>query len=300
MELFSEFIFEKILLANAESGMISVLAIKKLKEGEQPKTNGKAIFLISKKNLQNEDIPQLFDSRKTSVLKEIQSNDKYCQYDVIVDPTLNPLKIDTIFPASEEDIAKFSPQNKFLFRESYQDYLRITMPFLHSTPPEKKQWIYNILEHKKENDKIIAEDPDPETGFILLPDSKWDCVSINSLYALAIVNRRDLLSVRDLTLEHVPLLLNVKEKSASAITQKFGVPSNQLRIFVHYLPTFNHFHIHFSTIFGPSFAGLHAGRAILLDDIIDNINRDSKYYQQISLTFIVQENEPIGRLLKKS
>jgi len=138
MELFSEFIFEKILLANAESGMISVLAIKKLKEGEQPKTNGKAIFLISKKNLQNEDIPQLFDSRKTSVLKEIQSNDKYCQYDVIVDPTLNPLKIDTIFPASEEDIAKFSPQNKFLFRESYQDYLRITMPFLHSTPPEKK------------------------------------------------------------------------------------------------------------------------------------------------------------------
>lgn len=36
------------------------------------------------------------------------------------------------------------------------------------------QWVYNILEKKAEADRIVYEDPDPETGFVLLPDFKWD------------------------------------------------------------------------------------------------------------------------------
>ena len=30
------------------------------------------------------------------------------------------------------------------------------------------QWIYNILEHKKEADRIIYENLDPDNGFILV------------------------------------------------------------------------------------------------------------------------------------
>jgi hypothetical protein len=36
------------------------------------------------------------------------------------------------------------------------------------------QWVYNILEKKAEAERLIFEDPDPELGFTLHPDLKWD------------------------------------------------------------------------------------------------------------------------------
>jgi len=37
------------------------------------------------------------------------------------------------------------------------------------------------LEHKKEVDKIAFEDEDPETGFVILPDMKWDGKTLSAL-----------------------------------------------------------------------------------------------------------------------
>lgn len=74
------------------------------------------------------------------------------------------------------------------------------------------QWIYNILEHKKEEDRIVFEDPDPELGFILLPDMKWTGEQMEDLYLQAIVRRRDLTSIRDLRGNHIPLLKNIMKK----------------------------------------------------------------------------------------
>ena len=37
-------------------------------------------------------------------------------------------------------------------------------------------WIANLIlvkEHKKEVERIIYENPDPNTGFIIAPDFKW-------------------------------------------------------------------------------------------------------------------------------
>lgn len=69
--------------------------------------------------------------------------------------------------------------------------------------------MHNILAHKKEADRIIFEDPDPKTGFILLPDLKWDGETINNLYLVAIVHEKGIKSLRDLTAEHIPLLQKV-------------------------------------------------------------------------------------------
>lgn len=33
-------------------------------------------------------------------------------------------------------------------------------------------WVYNILDHEKEADRIVYEDTDPDSGFVLLPDFK--------------------------------------------------------------------------------------------------------------------------------
>lgn len=72
--------------------------------------------------------------------------------------------------------------------------------------------MYNILEHKKEADRIVYEDLDPVNGFILLPDLKWDCRTVTNLYLTGIVCHRGIKSLRDLTPEHLPLLRNILEK----------------------------------------------------------------------------------------
>lgn len=74
------------------------------------------------------------------------------------------------------------------------------------------QWVYNILEHKKESDRILYEDPDKETGFIILPDLKWDGKQVEELYLTAICHARNLKSIRDLNASHLPLLKKILEK----------------------------------------------------------------------------------------
>ena len=56
---------------------------------------------------------------------------------------------------------------------------------------------------------MVYKDEDPLMGFVLLPDLKWDTKDLSNLYLVAIVQRRDLLSLRDLTAEHIPLLKHI-------------------------------------------------------------------------------------------
>lgn len=72
--------------------------------------------------------------------------------------------------------------------------------------------MYNILEGRCEADRVIFTDPDPHVGFVLLPDMKWDGKEVENLYLLAITRRRGLLSLRDVTSEHIPLLKHILEE----------------------------------------------------------------------------------------
>lgn len=72
--------------------------------------------------------------------------------------------------------------------------------------------MYNILEKKQEADRIVFEDADPKTGFILLPDMKWDRKAATELYLVAIVHKHGIKSLRDLTAAHLPLLKNILDK----------------------------------------------------------------------------------------
>ena len=71
------------------------------------------------------------------------------------------------------------------------------------------QWVYNILDGKAEKDRVIYQDPDPEIGFVLLPDFKWDQSELENLHMIAIARRRGIYSVRELRLEHVSMLRNI-------------------------------------------------------------------------------------------
>ena len=128
--------------------------------------------------------------------------------------------------------------------------------------------MYNILEHKKEADRIVFEDPDPINGFILIPDLKWDCRTISNLYLTGIVFARDIKSLRDLTADHLRLLNNILVNGSvrrlqfssqtafnsliyflqASISEKYGVPASQLRIYIHYQPSYYHLHVHFTSL----------------------------------------------------
>jgi hypothetical protein len=41
--------------------------------------------------------------------------------------------------------------------------------------------VYNILDGVKEADRVVHLDKDPETGFVLVPDLKWDQTSMKAL-----------------------------------------------------------------------------------------------------------------------
>ena len=70
------------------------------------------------------------------------------------------------------------------------------------------------MERKSEVENFVYEDLDPEIGFTLTCDLKWDKKTLSTLYLLAIVRKRNITSIRDLTTEHLPLLKNIKEKGS--------------------------------------------------------------------------------------
>lgn len=78
--------------------------------------------------------------------------------------------------------------------------------------------MYNILEKQSEVDRVIFEDPDMKTGFVLVPDMKWDGKQLEDLYIVALVQDRSLHSIRSLTAEHIPLLENIQQKGLVCIS----------------------------------------------------------------------------------
>lgn len=151
--------------------------------------------------------------------------------------------------------------------------------------------MHNILDHKKESDRIIFEDPDKDIGFILLPDLKWDGKTLETLYAVAIVHRKNLPSIRSLNADHLPLLRNIRDKGLAAIKKLYDLDRSQLRIYFHYQPSFYHLHVHF-TYLKYDAPGIFCEKSHLLDTVIDNIELMSDYYTKATLSFVIRATDP--------
>ena len=160
-------------------------------------------------------------------------------------------------------------------RETKECYEQVTRPYIDSLSSTSVQWIYDILEHKEEQDRIIYENE----RFILLPDFKWDAKDAKSLYCIALVKQRCLRSVRDLGFEHVHLLRDILTTSTEIIERRWNVSRTELLVYVHYLPSFFHFHVHLACTHKMLYPEtLSIGRALFLEDVIDNLLNDHKYW----------------------
>src|SRR5699024_5068010 len=141
-----------------------------------------------------------------------------------------------------------------------------------------------------QTDRIIYEENlDTDQGFILVKDMKWKVdkeelseLEKSEIYINAFVVRRDLHSLRDLTAEHLPLLEGIFTRGRKAIADKFSVEEQELRVFIHYQPSFYHLHVHFTHIKAEN-GGFQAERAHMLATVIENIRLVSDYYQKVAI-----------------
>lgn len=231
-------------------------------------------------------------------LKLQLKNDIYGVYHLTPPPDLNEVKATIIRPATEKHIKKYQRQELFLIQESGDDYTKITLPFIESQS-FSIQWVYNILEKKAEEDRIVHENPDPAVGFILLPDFKWNQKQVEDLYLIAICHPRGIKSLRDLNGDHLPLLKNILQEGQAAILKRYSVQGNQLRIYLHYQPSYYHLHVHFVAL-GHEAPGITVERAHLLNDVIQNLELDSQYYARRTLTYALRADEPLLQKFKEA
>lgn len=75
-----------------------------------------------------------------------------------------------------------------------------------------------------------------------------------------------------------------------AIESKYKVPRTQLRIYLHYQPSFYHLHIHF-TYLKHEAPGIFAEKSHILSQVISSIELLPDYYQKVTLPFVIREND---------
>lgn len=217
-------------------------------------------------------------------------------YSSFIAHTDGKFSVSLTYPATQKHIEKWEEHDHVRVIETAEIFEKIVSPYIDNLPESRIQWVYNILDGIKESDRIIFEDPDPKTGFVLLPDIKWDGVSRSTMYLQAIVHDRTIRCIRDLRACHLPLLENMLECALKAVSQRYIVPQPLLRTFIHYHPSFYHLHIHIAHSAIATGTSV-AGKAFLLEDVIENLRMDGNYYKNRSFCCYLPENHDIYKLI---
>lgn len=281
--MFNNFVVERVL---SQDGRSKTVVVKGGYEGKE----GPAIAIIARKHFNLE--PAILERTLRGTTCSLQlDNNIYQKFGGSPPGGEESINIDVIYPATEKHITKYSQQTNIMIEETPALYKSKVQPYINRLPAKDKKWIYNILEEGAEAKRVVFKDTNTEKGFFLVVDQKWDQQQVEGLYLQALVCRKDLSSVRDITADHIPLLKNIKDASKEAILEKYNVGPEELRLWVHYLPSFYHFHVHIAHTRWDGF-GLQAGKAILLNDVIDNVeNICGDYWSRRTLTYSIGTND---------
>ena len=150
------------------------------------------------------------------------------------------LKLNLIWPCTEKHIKKYSPQEVRVVTETPEIYAKSVRPYMQRMRDEGRlNWVFNILEGRAEQKDIVLRETGNSQGggnegFVLMPDLNWDRKTLTSLHLLAIVDRRDISSLRDLKKGHVIWLKHVREKIIEGTTKKYPeIEKDQIKLYVH-------------------------------------------------------------------
>jgi len=93
------------------------------------------------------------------------------------------------------------------------------------------------------------------------------------MYLMAVAHRRDIRSIRDLKPTHVGFLEHLHKRIMEGVPAKYpNVNADQLKIYVHYQPSYYHFHVHVVHVSHDMGGSGAIGKAMLLDSIIETLH----------------------------
>jgi m7GpppX diphosphatase len=216
------------------------------------------------------------------------------------------LKINLIYPCTDKHLRKYSFQQSRVVTETPQIYHSHIRPYMQLCREQGRlTWIFNILDGHTEQENVLfrSAEPDPRDDYLLLPDLNWDRNTISSLHLLALVQRRDIWSVRDLRRSLAPWLRRLHSTLAAKVTDLYpGVERDMLKFYVHYQPTYYHFHIHVVHVNLDATATQATGKALGLENVLsqlENLRDDDgddggeAGMQSLELTYTVGEESEL-------
>ncbi|GAB1866507.1 m7GpppX diphosphatase [Camponotus japonicus] len=264
-------------------------------EGTFEDREGSAIVLLEQKSFPHDKLvleKSYFDGK--TLFRKHFTNDIYRNYDCFPTEEYNSIHTTVIYPATQNHIEKYKRQELYIIDETYELYQQVTLPYIESKSLSL-EWITNILEHKAEQESIIYEDSDKNTGFVLVTDFKWD-KQLDTLKLLALPFQK-IRSLRELNASHLPLLRNIRDAGTTAISKKFNIPASQLRIYFHYQPSYYYLHVHFCYLMFEA-PGIYVAKAHLLSTVISNLELMSDYYKKAVLSYVVFKDSPLYEKFK--
>lgn len=209
------------------------------------------------------------------------------------------LKINLIYPSTDKHIAKYSAQGVRVVTETPQIYREHIRPYMQKNRDAGRlQWVFNIIDGHTEQEDVIFRDHSGEgqakdEGFLLLPDLNWDRKTLSSLHLLGLVERRDIWSVRDLSRKHIPWLQHMRRKLIDSTTKLYPqLEEDQLKLYVHYQPTYYHFHVHVVHVMSEAGGTQAVGKALGLENVIaqlEGMEGEEASMADVSLTYTVGE-----------
>lgn len=271
--LITRFKFDKLL--NQDQGGRRIILLGKI--------SGEPALLLAERGAFDTDPSYLSGfGRLVANVKNLGENDVYRWYlanslpeNSVDQPTPPDLKINIIYPCTEKHIKKYSFQQSRCVTETPEIYGKYVRPYMERCREEGRlNWVFNILDGKSEQENVLyrSQEADKKDDFLLLPDLNWDRKTIGSLHLLALVARREIWSVRDLKRKDVSWLRHLRSTLATTVTKLHeGVESDMLKFYVHYQPTYYHFHIHIVHVNLDPTATQATGKALGLDNIISQL-----------------------------
>ncbi|WPH04683.1 Hypothetical protein R9X50_00757600 [Acrodontium crateriforme] len=271
--LITRFKFEKLL--NQDSGGRRIIL--------QGKISGQPALLLVERGAFESD-PQYLSGfvRLVTHLQNLGENDIYRWYlanslpDNSIDQATPPdLKINLIYPCTAKHIKKYSFQQARVVLETPEIYAKYVRPYMQKCRDQgRENWVFNIIEGRDEQENVLyrSQEADKRDDFLLLPDLNWDRKTIGSLHLLALVERRDIWSVRDLTKGDAAWLRHLRSTLAASTEKLYpGVEKDMLKFYIHYQPTYYHFHVHIVHVNLDATGTQAVGKALGLDNIISQL-----------------------------
>ncbi|KAG8200590.1 hypothetical protein JTE90_000660 [Oedothorax gibbosus] len=254
-------------------------------EGVFPGDDRLAIVVVEKMPFDTRDLSQLFTAESRLELKF--RNSIYANYHVYLPSGFNGIGVQVIFPASENDYSKFIDVPVQMVTETPELYETIVKPYMIKESSQMED-----LTSIASSDTRIIYNGLRGDGFLLLKDDIERCLCTSTHFrAKAVVSQKEILSLRDLTSDHVSLLSKLRDKCMEELCKKYKVSASMVESYICYPPTAYPFQVVFETVEKDS--SLKAEKAYHLETVIANLRLFPEYYQKVTLTYSLPEQDPL-------